>query len=91
MSDFSFLDPFQTLTIPLGEWVEGTLNYLVHNFREFFRAVRWPIASSALNPVIAVMLGALIGHERFGLHDIAAMVVILVGVLVLTLARTRAK
>ncbi|MEZ1319687.1 glycine/betaine ABC transporter permease, partial [Pseudomonas fluorescens] len=43
MSDFSFLDPFQTLTIPLGDWVEAILNYMVQNFREVFRAIRWPI------------------------------------------------
>ncbi|MEZ1319695.1 glycine/betaine ABC transporter permease, partial [Pseudomonas fluorescens] len=43
MSDFSFLDPFQSLTIPLGDWVEAVLNYMVQNFREVFRAIRWPI------------------------------------------------
>ncbi|MGY8872498.1 MAG: glycine/betaine ABC transporter permease, partial [Pseudomonadales bacterium] len=43
MSEFSLLDPFQYLTIPLGEWVESILNYLVQNFRGFFRAIRWPI------------------------------------------------
>ena len=60
--------------------------WLLHNVRPALAA-----SYAYVNPVIAVMLGALIGHERFGLHDIAAMVVILVGVLVLTLARTRAK
>ena len=44
-----------------------------------------------VNPVIAVLLGALIGHEHFGPRDLLAMGVILAGVLVLTLARTRAK
>ncbi|HBZ46462.1 MAG TPA: drug/metabolite exporter YedA, partial [Stenotrophomonas sp.] len=44
-----------------------------------------------VNPVIAVLLGALIGHEHFGPHDLLAMGVILGGVLVLTLARTRRK
>ena len=42
-----------------------------------------------VNPVIAVMLGAWIGHERFSVHDIMAMAVILAGVVVLTLARSR--
>jgi len=60
--------------------------WLLHNVRPALAA-----SYAYVNPVIAVMLGALIGHERFGLHDIAAMVVVLVGVLVLTLARTRAK
>lgn len=26
MSDFSFLDPFQSVNIPLGDWVEDALN-----------------------------------------------------------------
>jgi glycine betaine/proline transport system permease protein len=43
MSEFSFLDPFQSMTIPLGQWVEIVLNYLVHNFREVFRSIRWPV------------------------------------------------
>ncbi len=44
-----------------------------------------------VNPVIAVMLGAWIGHERFSAHDLAAMAVILAGVVVLTLARARGR
>lgn len=42
-----------------------------------------------VNPVIAVMLGAWLAHERFGAADLAAMGVILLGVLVMTLARAR--
>ncbi|MFC6340116.1 glycine betaine/L-proline ABC transporter permease ProW [Pseudomonas sp. CCM 7891] len=43
MNEFSLLDPFQSFTIPLGQWVEVALNYLVHNFRDIFRSIRWPI------------------------------------------------
>lgn len=43
MSEFSILDPFQAATIPLGDWVQSTLNFLVHHFRDLFRAIRWPI------------------------------------------------
>jgi len=42
-----------------------------------------------VNPVIAVALGAWLGHERFSAHDIGAMAVILSGVLVVTLAKAR--
>jgi len=42
-----------------------------------------------VNPVIAVLLGALLNGERFGWRDVVAMAVILLGVLVLTLARAR--
>ena len=42
-----------------------------------------------VNPVIAVALGAWLAHERFSVADIGAMVVILAGVVVITLARMR--
>ncbi|WP_449465550.1 drug/metabolite exporter YedA [Stenotrophomonas humi] len=42
-----------------------------------------------VNPVIAVALGTWIAHEQFTRSDIGAMVVILAGVMVITLARIR--
>ncbi|KGE50694.1 hypothetical protein GW15_0218680 [Xanthomonas axonopodis pv. vasculorum] len=42
-----------------------------------------------VNPVIAVSLGAWLGHERLSAHDIGAMAVILAGVLVVTFAKAR--
>ena len=75
MSEFSFLDPFQTLTIPLGDWVESTLNYLVHNFRGFFRAIRWPIDQvlngfefilQSIPPSVGILLSALLGWQVAG-------------------------
>ena len=42
-----------------------------------------------INPPIAVLLGATLLHEQFGLHEIGAMAVILVGVLIITLAKAR--
>jgi drug/metabolite transporter (DMT)-like permease len=58
--------------------------WLLHNVR--------PVLASSyayVNPVIAVALGALVAHERFGAADIGAMAVILAGVVVITLARMR--
>lgn len=60
--------------------------WLLHNVRPALAG-----SYAYVNPVIAVLLGAWIGHERFGAHDLLAMGVILAGVVVLTLARTRAK
>ena len=40
---------------------------------------------------IAVALGAWLAHERFTAHDLGAMAVILVGVVVITLAKVRRK
>ncbi|MDQ3617785.1 MAG: drug/metabolite exporter YedA [Pseudomonadota bacterium] len=42
-----------------------------------------------VNPPIAVLFGAWIGGEIFTTHDLGAMAVILVGVVIITLARTR--
>ncbi len=43
-----------------------------------------------INPPIAVMLGALLLHETFGMHEIGAMAVILVGVAIVIRAKVRA-
>jgi drug/metabolite transporter (DMT)-like permease len=43
-----------------------------------------------VNPPLAVLIGALIGGETFTSHDIGAMAVILVGVVLITLAKARA-
>ena len=42
-----------------------------------------------VNPAIAVMLGAWLAHERFGMHELLAMGVILLGVVAITLAKAR--
>jgi len=36
-------DPFQTLVIPLGDWVELVLDWVVVNFRGIFLTIRWPV------------------------------------------------
>lgn len=75
MSEFNLLDPFQFLTIPLGDWVESVLNYLVQNFREFFRAIRWPIDQvlefsetilQSIPPLIGIILSSLLGWQIAG-------------------------
>lgn len=43
-----------------------------------------------VNPAIAVVLGAWLARERFSVADLGAMAVILAGVVLITLARTRA-
>ncbi|MCH7302371.1 glycine/betaine ABC transporter permease, partial [Pseudomonas capeferrum] len=75
MSEFSLLDPFQAATIPLGDWVTATLNFLVHNFREVFRAIRWPIDQvlngieftlQSIPPTIGILLSSLLGWQLAG-------------------------
>jgi drug/metabolite transporter (DMT)-like permease len=43
-----------------------------------------------VNPPLAVLIGVLIGGESFTRHDLGAMAVILVGVVIITLAKARA-
>ncbi|MBF6025138.1 drug/metabolite exporter YedA [Lysobacter niastensis] len=43
-----------------------------------------------VNPPIAVLFGALLANERFTAHDLGAMAVILLGVVIITLAKARA-
>jgi drug/metabolite transporter (DMT)-like permease len=43
-----------------------------------------------VNPPIAVFFGAMLGGETFTSHDLGAMAVILVGVVIITLAKARA-
>ena len=42
-----------------------------------------------INPPVAVMLGALLLHEQFGMHEIGAMAVILAGVVIITLTKAK--
>jgi drug/metabolite transporter (DMT)-like permease len=53
--------------------------------------VRPALASSYayVNPPIAVLLGASLGGEHFGLHDLGAMAIILIGVIVISRAKAR--
>lgn len=94
MSDFSLLDPFKTLTVPVGSWVEGALRFLVHNFREVFRSIRWPVdqvlegiqaALMSVPPTVFIVLAALIGWQiggrRIGLLTLATLTALgLIGV-----------
>lgn len=75
MSEFSILDPFQFINIPLGAWVEDALSYLVQNFRGFFRAIRWPIDQvldfidyclHAIPPTISIIMSSLFGWQVAG-------------------------
>ncbi|WP_028301692.1 glycine betaine/L-proline ABC transporter permease ProW [Oceanospirillum beijerinckii] len=75
MSEFSLLDPFQYLNLPLGEWVESILQYLVQNFRGFFRAIRWPIDQvldisegilQSIPPLIGIIFSSLLGWQLAG-------------------------
>jgi len=76
MADKSFdiLDPFESYQIPLGQWVETTLEYL-QNFGDFFRAIRWPVDQVlsgfeagllAVPPLLMIGLLALLSWQLAG-------------------------
>jgi drug/metabolite transporter (DMT)-like permease len=60
--------------------------WLLHNVRPALAG-----SYAYVNPVIAVALGAWLAHERFTAHDLGAMAVILAGVVVINVARIRAR
>lgn len=53
---FDIMDPFDHAIIPLEDWVEWFLDWVVANFRPVFQAIRWPI-DGVLSTVEASLLG----------------------------------
>ncbi len=37
------LNPFESATIPLDDWVAAALAWIVENYRPFFQSIKWPI------------------------------------------------
>lgn len=75
MFDISILDPFQDLSLPVGQWAESILQYFVQNFRPVFQAIRWPIDMvldfsedflQAIPPLIGIILSSLLGWQLAG-------------------------
>lgn len=70
-----FLDPFQYLSIPFGEWVQSTLDYLVTAFRSFFMAVQHPVQVMlvsfergllSLHPLLAIIIAFFLAWQGAG-------------------------
>jgi glycine betaine/proline transport system permease protein len=70
-----FLDPFQWLFVPFDDWVDTALAWVVGEFREVFRAIRWPVDQvlSTLEalvlappPLVMIALLALIAWQIAG-------------------------
>lgn len=84
-----FLDPFGEAVIPLGDWVDSGLVWLVEHFRPVFQAIRWPVdgtltaVEAALQGVPAVVMLVLIGllgwqiaSWRTGLMAVIGMILV---------------
>jgi glycine betaine/proline transport system permease protein len=83
------LHPFEDAVIPLGDWVDSGLDWLVDNFRPLFQAVRWPIDATlggiestllAVPDVLMVVLIGLLawqaGGRRLGVGAVLSLITI---------------
>ncbi|WP_419904401.1 glycine betaine/L-proline ABC transporter permease ProW [Kiloniella sp.] len=70
--EFDLLNPFTETLIPLGSWVESGLDWLVSNFRPFFKSVREPIdfvlngveaGLLSLHPYVAIAITFFLGWQ----------------------------
>lgn len=73
----TILNPFHVLHIPVGDWVEALLNWLVTNFHDFFHLVTLPIARileatqaslSAFPPLLVLIIVWLLGWQIAGMR-----------------------
>ncbi|WBU53899.1 glycine betaine/L-proline ABC transporter permease ProW [Paracoccus sp. SCSIO 75233] len=55
-SSFDIMDPFDHAVIPIEDWVESALDFVVTNFRPVFQAIRWPV-DGVLSTIEAALLG----------------------------------
>jgi ABC-type proline/glycine betaine transport system permease subunit len=71
----NILNPFQKQLIPLGEWIEGFVDFLEDNFRWIFQGIRFSVESvldvietlfQAIPPVIFLILLGLLAWQLAG-------------------------
>lgn len=85
----TLLNPFETAVIPLGDWVENGLDWLVDNFRPVFQAIRWPVdgvltgidgALNGIPPLIMLAIIGLLGWQiaggRMGIAAVISMTIV---------------
>ncbi|RNF51126.1 proline/glycine betaine ABC transporter permease ProW [Marinomonas hwangdonensis] len=74
-TEFSLLQPFQEVWIPLDNWIETGVGWVVTNFRPFFTAIKAPVdatltavdsAFNAAPPLLVIALFGLIAWQLSG-------------------------
>jgi glycine betaine/proline transport system permease protein len=89
MEKIDWLYPFQDSLIPLESWVEGSLEWLVSNFRPVFQAIRTPVDATltsieaglqATPQLIVILLFGLVawqvGNRKIAIGAVLSLLVI---------------
>jgi len=70
----SFFD-FEDRIIPLDQWVQSGVDFLVENYREFFQAIKYPVEKSldgiswaltSMHPLVLILLLAALAYKFAG-------------------------
>jgi len=85
----NLLNPFQSYTLPLDEWVNNLVNFLVENFRPLFQAISLPISGTleivqstflAIPPLIFLIIIALLvwqlAGRKIAIYSFIALIII---------------
>lgn len=89
MADPGIFDPYAAFTIPLDDWVDVGLDWLVSNLRPFFQAIKWPVDQvltgietglQGTPPLVMTILLALLGWQlagrRMGVFTLVSLTVL---------------
>ncbi len=89
VTEFSLLQPFQEVWIPLDSWIESGVGWVVTNFRPFFTAVKAPVDAtltaidSAFNAAPPLLIIALFGLMAWQLSGRRLAIGTVIGLFVL--------
>ncbi|NEX15219.1 MAG: proline/glycine betaine ABC transporter permease ProW [Halochromatium sp.] len=88
-TSIDWIHPFEGAVIPLGDWVDQGLDWLVDNFRAVFQAIRWPIDGTlsgiestllAVPDVIMILIFGLLawqaGGKRLGIGAVISLTLV---------------
>lgn len=83
------LDPFSLLNVPVGDWMQAFLNWLVQNYREIFQLMKQPVqvllntfeaALRAAPPLLVLAIAGLLGWQaggpRIGMIAVSCLVIV---------------
>ncbi|MBK5940084.1 glycine betaine/L-proline ABC transporter permease ProW [Halochromatium roseum] len=89
LTAIDWMHPFQDAVIPLGDWVDQGLDWLVENFRAVFQAIRWPIDGTltgiestllAVPDLLMILIFGLLawqaGGKRLGLGAVISLALV---------------